>query len=642
MRIGLKLTAAFLAIASLVAAAGYIAQRTDRELKQQVERLSHSAIWQMAVATEVTIALYADQLAAHEQIMTRRRSGAAEKQLGDCPDSRAAKMGLSPSEIEKLFLGRPLGTGGPSSAEAQARRDQPDRRHEMAEKDVAMRAAERGTDELIEPVRSQAGPSMQQLKQEVARHQELMNRFRGLLDEDVDAAERFLEDQICHHFEKELLPRLVAIREQSERESTGGIRTAERALVVAAQRRGILLIATAAIAVSIGLFMSRSIGKPLSTLQRAAQEIGRGRLDTRVAIRSRDEIGTLAASLNQMAAELREKTVSKDYVDNIIHSMQEMLIVADPHQRIRLVNPAACSELGYDAAELADRPLQDLFGLEGPLAEGGLSPTEARSGEGFMQTKPGDHLPVHFSAAEMRDEAGQPAGIVCVALNVSRQKETEHRLRASLREKELLLKEVHHRVKNNLQVISSLLSLQAQHICDPQMSRLFQESQARVRSMALIHEQLYRSNDLAHIDFAAYVQELVGNLRQGFGGAAARVDFCLDIQPVPLLLDLAIPCGMIVNELVANALEHAFPEDRPGEIRIAFGRAEGVYCITVADNGVGMREGLAVGEGTSIGLKVVQALTRQIHGRLDHAYQEGTVFTIRFDPRAAGPNSLTS
>jgi two-component sensor histidine kinase len=247
-----------------------------------------------------------------------------------------------------------------------------------------------------------------------------------------------------------------------------------------------------------------------------------------------------------------------------------------------------------------------------------------------MQTRSGDHIPVYFSAAEMRDEAGQLTGIVCVALNVSRQKDTEHRLRASLREKELLLKEVHHRVKNNLQVISSLLSLQAQQIREPEMNRLFQESQARVRSMALIHEQLYRSDDLAHIDFAAYVQQLVGNLRQGFGGAAARVRFSLDIQPVPLLLDLAIPCGMIVNELVANALEHAFPGDRCGEIRIAFGQEEGVYRITVADDGVGMRDGPAVGEGTSIGLKVVQALTRQIHGRLDHAYQAGTVFTIQF------------
>lgn len=476
MRIGLKLTAAFLVIASLVAAAAYLAQRTGRELKQQMERLSHNAIRQMAETTRVTIALYADQLAARQEIMARRR-GADER--------------LSVEAI--------------------------DRQHERAQEGVSNSrfavesgGADRDTAELTELVSSQSRQSAERLQREFAKHQELMDRFRVLLNEDIDAAERFLDERIGPHFQNELLPQLDAIRKRAERESTGGIRSAERALDIADQRRGMLLVAAAAVAVSIGLLMSRSIGKPLGTLQRAAQDIGRGCLDTRVTIRSRDEIGALAASLNQMAAELQEKTVS-------------------------------------------------------------------------------------------------------------------------IREKELLLKEVHHRVKNNLQVISSLLSLQSQEIRDPKMIRLFEESQTRVRSMALIHEQLYRSNDLARIDFAVYVQELVDNLRQGFGSAAVHVDFRLDIEPAPLVLDLAIPCGMIVNELVANAMEHAFPKDRPGEIRIAFGRKDEGYCITVADNGAGMRKGLAAGEATSTGLKVVQALTRQIHGKLEHACQEGTTFTIHFD-----------
>ena len=572
MRIGLKLTAAFLLIALLVAAAGYLAQLTGRELKQQMERLSQSAIRQMSDTTEVTIALYADQMDARRQVTIARSRGAVE----------------SP-------------------------------------------AAESGTAELTELVSSQMRPSLERLQQEFDEYQELMNRFRVLLDEDIDAAEQFLEDRVLDHVENELAPRLVAIREQAEDESTGGIRSAERALVVADQQRGILLVAAAAAAISIGLVMSRSIGRPLGVLQRAAEDIGRGRLETRVAIRSRDEIGMLAAAINQMAAELREKTVSKDYVDNIIHSMREMLIVADANLRIRLVNPAACSELGYTAVDLLDRPLRDLFSVEDLFSDGELSPTMAPGVEGFMQTESGDRIPVHFSAAQMRDEADRPTGIVCVALNVSRQKDTEDRLRGSLREKDLLLKEVHHRVKNNLQVISSLLSLQAQEIRDPEMIRMFQESQTRVRSMALIHEQLYRSNDLARINFAAYVEELVDNFKQGFGSAAACVSFSLEIEPIPLLLDLAVPCGMIVNELVANALEHAFSEDRPGEIRIAFGREDEGYRIVVADNGVGMHQGPAAGEATSIGLKVVQALTRQIHGRLDHACQEGTMFTIHFD-----------
>ena len=590
MRIGLKMTAAFLLVASLVAAAGYLAQRTGRELNDQMERLSHSALRQMAAVSEVTTALYADQLAAHQQLRVRRRDETPPEAAPVQPDGSGGALASS---------------SGQSSVPPRAR------------------AA------LVDLMRSASHPAMKPLQREFDAHQNLMERFTALVDRDLDAAERFLENSVGRHFRDELLPRLAAARRQAEGESTRAIRSAQRALAVADQRRGMLLAAAAALAVSIGLFMSRSIGKPLGELQQAAQEIGRGRLDTRATVRSRDEIGALADALNQMAAQLREKTVSKGFVDNIIHSMREMLIVTAPDLRIRLVNPAVCSELGYDDVELIDRPLDDLFAEDADVADL-AAPAGATGLEGLMCCRSGQRIPVRFSTARMHDEAGRLEGVVCVALNMSRQKEAELLLRASLREKELLLQEVHHRVKNNLQIISSLLSLQAQQIRDPRMVRLFEESQARVRSMALIHEQLYRSRDLAHVDFAAYIRELVDHLRQGFGSAAVRVEFQLDVQPLPLLLDVAIPCGMIINELVANALEHAFPDGRPGRIRIAFGRHASGYRIVVEDDGVGMRREPLDAEPASIGLKVVDALVRQIHGRLDQTYEEGTRFTICF------------
>ena len=232
----------------------------------------------------------------------------------------------------------------------------------------------------------------------------------------------------------------------------------------------------------------------------------------------------------------------------------------------------------------------------------------------------------------MIDDQGKLEGYVCVASNISRQKEAEDRLVASLSEKELLLKEVHHRVKNNLQVISSLLNLQAREIHDPDMAKLFRESQGRIRSMALIHEQLYRTNNLAGIDFATYVQDLVRHLEQGLGSEATPVRYCLNIEPIPLSLDLAIPCGMIVNELVSNAQKHAFPNRQAGEIRIEFTSQAGGYCLTVADNGVGIQEKCDSRDSISLGLKVVQALTQQICGDLDVRYDEGTVFVIHFNP----------
>ncbi len=604
MRIGLKLTAAFLSIASLVGAAGYLARGTTREVGQQMERLSRSAVVKAAYATEMTVALYASQLAAHELVAERRQprdataSASPEATHGLVEDHRDRVKNALHNLVERLDAGA----------------------------------------ELAEPEGTQTPPSLDRLRDQFDEHQHLTDEFLALAAQDPDRAARFLEDRLCRHFEGELLPLLAAHREQADKEFTQGIRATERAMVLADQRRGLLIVAAAAGAVLMGLFTSRSIGKPLGMLQRAALEVGRGRLDTRVAIRSRDEIGVLAAALNQMAADLQEKTVSKSYLDNIIQSMREMLIVADPGLRIRRVNPAACAELGCTPAELTGRPLGELFALEDLPADFKLPESLAAGVECLMKGKSGGRIPVLCSAAEMHDEAGGLEGVVCVASNISRQKEAEHKLLASLREKELLLKEVHHRVKNNLQVICSLLNLQAQELRDPEMLHLFQESQGRIRSMALIHEQLYRSSDLARIDFAAYVQELIGHLNQGLGSEAGPVNVRLDVQPLPLPLDLAIPCGMIVNELVSNALEHAFPDCRAGEIRVGFTRDDAGYCLTVADNGVGMPEARSAGEAASLGLKVVQALARQIRGKLDVRHDGGTAFALHFDAPTHQPS----
>jgi len=491
MRIGLKLTAAFLGIASLVGAAGYLARSTDREVEHQMERLTSSAILK-ADTTEMVDALYACQLAAHALVDAERGPSAERTAAAGSQDRR--------DQIEQC----------------QRRVEQSLGRQRLAAESLARWAGDRGVVGLAERETTHTLRSLARLHQLIAVHQQLMNEFLILVEKDADRARQFLANRLCPHFESKLLPVLSAHRERAKGEFTRGIRTTQRAMARADQRRGLLTVVAAAGAVLLGLFMSRSIGKPLGTLKRAALEVGRGRLETRITINSRDEIGVLADALNQMAADLREKTVSKE------------------------------------------------------------------------------------------------------------------RLLASLREKELLLKELHHRVKNNLQVISSLLNLQARELRDPETVRLFQESQGRVRSMALIHEQLYRSEDLARIDFAAYVEQLIAHLRHGVGSSGGRVDFRLDVEPVPLSLDLAIPCGMIVNELVSNALEHAFPDGRTGEIGVEFSRDEAGFRLTIADDGVGMSAEWADGQGTSLGMKVVQALAKQLHGEFDVRQDGGTTFVLRF------------
>lgn len=607
MRISLKLTAAFLVIASLVGATGYLAQRTTGEVRTQIQRLKESAFPRIVGACQTTAGLYAMQL-------TVRESGSAE-----------SRAGMSSSALQSLDARRTVVEQGMERLRLAAQ--------SRARWDAAGRASE-----------IQNGPSLPQesalalLQDRWLAHQRLMEDLRRAMDEDRQGGESFVHQRLEPHFENELLPLLAAQREQSEQEVTQAINSVERSLAVADTQRGMLTFVAAASAIVIGLIMSRSIGKPLAMLRRAAEELGRGRLDTRVSAGWRDEIGVLAHALNQMAADLQDKTVSKQYLENILQSMREMLIVADCEGRICRLNPAACSELVCSPEELVGRPLRELFASEALPAGGDFLRSLADGAESVLRGPSSGRIPVLCSVAEMRGETGEVEGFVCAAWNISRQKDAEHRLRASLREKELLLKEVHHRVKNNLQVISSLLNLQAQELRDPHMVRLFRESQGRVRSLALIHEQLYRSDDLSRIDVAAYVQELVERLAPAGGDPAARVRFCFDLQPCQLPIDLAIPCGMIVNELVSNSLQHAYPDRRPGIIRIAFALDGDGYVLTVADDGVGVSQRLLEGKAETLGLKVVQALTRQIGGRLALQSEQGSTFVIHFAaPRAADP-----
>ena len=177
--------------------------------------------------------------------------------------------------------------------------------------------------------------------------------------------------------------------------------------------------------------------------------------------------------------------------------------------------------------------------------------------------------------------------------DITERKRAEERIKASLREKEVLLKEIHHRVKNNLQVISSLVSLQADGLADPTLRDLFQDVRDRVRSMALVHEKLYQSANLARVEFADYARSLLALPLAGPRRRRGRVRLTLDLEPVSLSVETAVPCGLILNELVSNALKHAFPGGRGGEVAVALHAGpDGRVRLRVRDNGVGLPAGL--------------------------------------------------
>ncbi len=213
-----------------------------------------------------------------------------------------------------------------------------------------------------------------------------------------------------------------------------------------------------------------------------------------------------------------------------------------------------------------------------------------------------------------------------------RVKERTEKLNASLKEKQILLSEIHHRVKNNLQIISSLLNLQSRYVMNEKYIKLFKDSENRIQSMALIHEELYQSEDLADIDFGNYVKNLADGLFSSYGVSPDQITLNVDIAKVLLGIDKAIPCGLVINEIISNSLKYAFPEDRKGEIKIVLHPCKNDDCeLIISDNGVGMPEDLDYKRTKSLGLYLVTNLVEnQLNGKIELNKSEGTRFLIKF------------
>ena len=250
--------------------------------------------------------------------------------------------------------------------------------------------------------------------------------------------------------------------------------------------------------------------------------------------------------------------------------------------------------------------------------------------EAFHPAPDGSRHYVDVSLKPVKDDAGNVYLLIPEGRDITDRKRAEKQISASLREKEILLKEVHHRVKNNMQVISSLFNLQSHHIEDDRAREIFQDMRGRVTSMAMVHEQLYKSPDLASVDFAAHVRSLVSYLFRAYGDASGAVVFREDFEGVDLTLNMAIPCGLIINELVSNSLKYAFPDGKKGEIHVGLRFVDNRFTLVIVDNGVGLPADMDFRATDTLGLQVVTALVKQLDGKIELDSRGGTAFKITF------------
>lgn len=334
--------------------------------------------------------------------------------------------------------------------------------------------------------------------------------------------------------------------------------------------------------------------------------------------------------------ELRRQTAdSETRFRNVFEYSNDTILLLDLDlDEIIDINARGCRAFGYTHKELGALPISTIFPRDvARLQAFALSVVEDGYGwidEVGCQTRTGESFTAEVSASEVPLGSGRSC-ILVLLRDVTRRKAEDAEIRASLQEKEVLLREIHHRVKNNLQVVTSLFDLQAARSQDVSVQAMLRECRNRVRSMSAIHESLYRAHDLSRVDFRRYLTQLAEELIRSFG-ATTRVALQIDMDDVVLDVDQAIPSGLIVNELLSNALKYAYPNDGHGRIIVRVTIADEL-AVTVADDGVGLPDDLDITESPSLGLRLVHSLVGQLQGHIDVDRTEGTAFTLTFPQR---------
>ena len=320
----------------------------------------------------------------------------------------------------------------------------------------------------------------------------------------------------------------------------------------------------------------------------------------------------------------------------IVESSVDAIVGITMERTVVSWNRAAERLFGYPAGEAIGSPISfvmppDRVHEENQIIDRLKMGEHIDHFETVRRRKDGQEFPVSLTISPIKDATGKIIGASKSVRDISDKKRAEEQIQASLREKEVLLREIHHRVKNNLQVIYSLLRLQSKLVTDPKASALFKDSQARVKAMALVHETLWQSKNLSRIDMPEYSRTLTRRLFESYGISSDTLGLNLNIAPVSFSMETAVSCGQLINELVSNCLKHAFPNGRTGDVTVELlSNGNDTYLLTVSDNGVGLPPDFEVGKAESLGWQLVPMLVEQLNGTFELQESAGTTVRLTF------------
>lgn len=375
---------------------------------------------------------------------------------------------------------------------------------------------------------------------------------------------------------------------------------------------------------------------PMEGLVRASARIGDGDLDTPVQPFGANEVELLGQALDRMRVDLAASTRAVRESMATLDATEDGAFIFDPDSLLfTYVNEGAVQQLGYSRERLLTMTPVDikpefdetrLRALTAPLQSS--SGGESVRFTTLHRRADGRDIPVEINLQHVPFPDGE-GKFIAIVRDVTERVKAEDTIRQSLHEKETLLKEIHHRVKNNLQIVSSLLDMQMSNVADPAVKRVLLESVERVRSMSMIHEELYQSSTLAKIDFGEYVERLTHALYRSYA-TTGHVELVVETVTVEVNIETAVPCALILNELISNAFKHAYSEDEDGRLLVKLEREDDGLALTVQDSGPGLPPDFDAVRSRSLGFQLVETLTYQLKADLDISYDGGTRFQLVF------------
>ncbi|WP_340105502.1 sensor histidine kinase [Rhodohalobacter sp. 8-1] len=606
MRLGTKLLSSFLAVALLVLITGSLSYYLSNEIKNDLIDESQKSATELQILTEMTVTLQNTMLYTRNFLTESEKLRQGDQSLSTSSQVRQAREMIL--ESTNRFQEARDNYSGTSDRDVLENQELLDLHQRM--------------DVLMDSLMVAYGP------------------YRGLIDEllgqdmEEDYGEEIFNVTIEPYFRNTLLPLLQNLRNNSN--LFLDLQQAKLEAKADQTVRRIILITILGFAASLlfAFIIYRSITQPVNTLTSAAKKIGNGNLDQRIKLRSKDELSRLADTFNQMAENLSKSMVSRSYVNNIIQSMGDMLFVTNDEGVVQMSNKTVHRKLGYNNGDLNNFSVWNILEenerdrIRQTILTNDLAVNEI---ETKIISKEGHILPVILSTSVLSDEVSDDVRLVFVASDISVQKESELKISESLHEKNILLAEIHHRVKNNLAVISGLLQMQMWNVEDESAKIALQHSQLRIQSIALVHEKLYQNETFADINISDFARELVDAVSESFKQPEQEVELNYNMDNIKMNINQAVPLSLLLNECIVNCYKHAFAGRDAGEIDIDLGLKGDKVNIQVADNGHGLPVDFDFEKQQSLGVTLIRTLVSQLRGNARYESNgNGTRFSFEF------------